>query len=151
MDAWLAAAAWLNHAVRCNSLSMKYWLGRKAREFQKYQANTLVIARIVSSVSGLRSCCFAVRRLWVQSQVGISYRNVKWLWSIRWLVYLFMDARREEKAWRSETEPTMKKQCFCHWSGHIIMPSRKGVSYGKRALLFGRGRTAVLGLGTLVI
>ena len=54
-----------------------------------------VIARSASSRSGLSNCCFAVTRLWGQSQVGHSYRHLKWLWSIQCPVYLFMDARQQ--------------------------------------------------------
>ena len=64
-------------------------------ESKKFPANTPVIARSASSHSGLRNCCFAVTRLWGQSQVGHSYRHLKWLWSIQCPVYLFMDARQQ--------------------------------------------------------
>ena len=65
---------------------------------QKFPANTPVIARSASSHSGLRNCCFAVTRLWVQSKVGHSYRHLKWLWSIQCPVYLFVDARQQLSA-----------------------------------------------------
>ena len=79
----------------CKQLSRKYWIGRHARQFREFRADTPEMSRSANSEAGFGNFCFAVTRPSTgNGTVMHNYRIHKWLWLTQYLVYLFMDARQ---------------------------------------------------------